>query len=81
MKCSRTKCIVNRLVGHREVRPDGAFSSRPGGVVYEQSEVLGRRCPVHHGLVNRLSQKLTAVTEEFQQHGYRFPAKETTHYH
>ncbi len=36
MKCSRTKCIVNRLVGHREVRPDSVFSRRLEGVVCEQ---------------------------------------------
>ena len=36
MKCSQIKCIVNRLVGHREVRLGRVFLKRPDGVVCEQ---------------------------------------------
>ena len=37
MKCSQIKCIVNRLDGHREVRPGRVFLKRPDGVVCEQA--------------------------------------------
>ena len=36
MKCSQIKCIVNRLVGHREARLGRRFLKRPDGVVCEQ---------------------------------------------
>ena len=36
MKRSQTICIVNSQIGHREVRPDTAFSRRQDGVVCEQ---------------------------------------------
>lgn len=49
MKCSQIKCIVNRLVGHREARLGRMFLKRPDGVVCEQ---VGGSC---YGPFRRLS--------------------------
>ena len=55
MKCSQIKCIVNRLVGHREVRPDSAFSRRPEGVVCEQVAQFSKLIPNAPGEAARLA--------------------------
>ena len=62
MKCSQIKCIVNRLVGHREVRLGRMFLKRPDGVVCEQFKrrELGRFLRYHRvGLSRSAATNLT----------------------